>query len=376
LASQIRRRGPLPFDEYLELALYDPDAGFFASGRGAGKAADFLTSPEVGPLFGAVVARALDGWWRDLGRPDPFVVVEAGAGAGTLARDVLAAGPDCSGALRYVLVERAPGLRSQQPGRLPLSLPMEVLGRLARGDADDDDDERGAAASGAPPAAGPLVTSLAGLPAGPLTGVVVANELVDNLPFLLLERGREAWLEVRVGLDGEVLVPAAPDLATDAGRLAPGAAPGARIPLQRAASAWLREALGLLFRGRVVVIDYATTTPDLAARPWETWLRTYRAQQRGGPPVVTPGQQDITCEVAIDQLARVRAPVSDRPQAEFLRAMGLDAIVEEARRAWQERAPVGDLEALRHRSRLHEARALTDPTGLGAFRVLEWEVGR
>ena len=80
-------------------------------------------------------------------------------------------------------------------------------------------------------------------------------------------------------------------------------------------------------------------------------------------------------DIDIDQLARVRAPASDRPQAEFLRAMGLDAIVEEARRAWQERAPVGDLEALGHRSRLHEARALTDPAGLGAFRVLEWEVG-
>ena len=52
---------------------------------GAGRAGrDFVTSPEVGQLFGALVARALDGWWRDAGAPDPFLVIEAGAGRGRL----------------------------------------------------------------------------------------------------------------------------------------------------------------------------------------------------------------------------------------------------------------------------------------------------
>ena len=97
VAAQIRRRGPLPFDEVIERALYDPVDGFFGGGAGAGRRADFLTSPEVGPLFGAVLARALDQWWVELGRPDPFTVIEAAAGSGTLARSVLAAGPDCAG---------------------------------------------------------------------------------------------------------------------------------------------------------------------------------------------------------------------------------------------------------------------------------------
>jgi SAM-dependent MidA family methyltransferase len=306
-------------------------------------------------------------WWRP----------ERG-GAGTLAVGVLAAGPVCAGALRYVLVERSARLRSAQSGRLPLSVPMEVLGRHPRpGDDDlDEYDDGGSREDGDPPlVAGPMVTSLAELPAGPLTGVVLANELVDNLPFLLLERGANGWFEIRVGLDGEVGVPAAPDLADEAARLAPDARSGGRIPLQRAAGGWLRDALGVLRRGRVVVIDYATTTADLAARPWPTWLRTYQGHQRGGPPLAAPGGQDITCEVAVDQLARVRVPDRDRTQAEFLRDHGLDALADDARRAWLERAPIGDLEALRQRSRLHEAAALTDPTGLGAFRALEWEVG-
>src|SRR5215213_9313391 len=122
----------------MDLALYDPAHGFYATGGGAGRRGDFLTSPEVGPLFGAVVARALDAWWDDLGRPDPFLVVEAGAGTGTLARDVLAAGPACGPALRYVLVERSESLRERQAGRLALELPAHALGPVRPDDEDDD----------------------------------------------------------------------------------------------------------------------------------------------------------------------------------------------------------------------------------------------
>src|SRR6478609_9250825 len=113
IVERIRREGPIPYDGFVEVALYGDD-GFFTSGRGAGRAGrDFVTSPEVGPLFGACVARALDRLWDVLERPDPFLVVEAGAGNGRLAREVLRAAPRCSTALRYVLVERSAVLRSE-----------------------------------------------------------------------------------------------------------------------------------------------------------------------------------------------------------------------------------------------------------------------
>jgi SAM-dependent MidA family methyltransferase len=342
-----------------------------------------------------------------MARPDPFVVVEAGAGTGTLAATILDARPACAGALRYVLVERVARLRAEQLARLPVADPAQVLGPASPPSSrpeDDEDDEGdevgrddvgGAAVVGAEAdedaengeavavtvaRAGPLVTALAELPAGPLTGVVLANELLDDLPWRLLERGVGKWNEVRVGLgdDGsliEVVVPAAPDLAAEADRLVPDPPVGARIPLQRAAAAWLRDALALLSRGRVVAIDYASETAELARQPWSSWVRTYRGHGRGGPPLVAPGEQDVTCEVATDQLARVRVPDVDRPQAEFLRAHGIDTLLDEARAAWQARAHIGDLEALRHRSRLSEGAALTDPVGLGGFRVLEWDVG-
>src|SRR6187455_2663565 len=103
--------GPERFDLFMERALYDPESGFYATGGVAGRRGDFLTSPEVGPLFGAVLARALDAWWSELGRPDPFTVVDAGAGPGTLARAVRAAAPACAAAMGYVLVERSAAQR-------------------------------------------------------------------------------------------------------------------------------------------------------------------------------------------------------------------------------------------------------------------------
>ncbi|MHB8670644.1 MAG: SAM-dependent methyltransferase [Acidimicrobiales bacterium] len=370
IGERIRRFGPIGFDAFLDMALYDPEAGFYSTGAGApGRGgADFLTSPELGPLFGAVLARALDTWWEEQGFPDPWLVVDAGAGTGALAAGILGASPKCARALRYVLVERSRALRDRQAERLPLEPPGLSGLRAAAG-------------------GGPLVTSIPDLPgAGSApVGVILANELLDNLPFRLLERAQgagtqEGWLEIRAGLGSgdrlvEVPVPAPPELAALATRLAPEAGPRARVPVQTEAASWVRRALTGVERGRVVIVDYTDTTPRLAARPWTEWLRTYRSHGRGGGPLEAPGLQDVTCEVAIDQLTEtVGPPASDRPQAEFLRAHGIEELTHLARERWEAGAAVGDLEALAARSRLGEAAALCDPTGMGAFRVLEWVV--
>ena len=320
----------------------------------------------------------MDSWWDELGRPDPYVVIEAAAGSGTLAASVLAAAPHCAPALRYVLVERSAELRATQVGRIPLEPPAFALGPMRLPSGDQGGDDMDPSDLGRAPGAGPLATSLAALPAGPLTGVVFANELLDNLAFGLCERMPDGWAEVRVGDDGgrlvEVLVPASPELSLECDRLAPSASRQARIPVQRAAAEWVRSALDVLDRGRVVAVDYASTlTSALAARPWHEWVRTYRGHGRGGHPLERPGEQDITCEVAVDQLDRVAGAPSVSTQSEFLARHGLAAFVDEARRTWSEHAAAGDLVGLAARSRAGEAAALTDPEGLGGFHVLEWE---
>lgn len=375
IAGRARRFGSIPWSAFMEAALYDPDGGFYQAGGQAGRGGDFVTSPELGPLFATACARALDQCWEDLRYPDPFVVVEAAAGVGTLARDILAAGPACAPALRYVLVERSAALRAAQSAHVPIELPAFVLGPAAA-NAEDPDDESHSAVG-----IGPLVTALEELPALPVANVVLANELLDNLPVDLLEYRDGRWQEVRVAAAEatgdelvEVLVPAPAPVAAESDRLAgAGGAPreGARIPRQAAAAEWVRQALATVAAGRVIVIDYAEATAALARTPWLEWLRTFRQHRANFPPLQAPGTQDITCVVAIDQL---HPPADDRSQADWLAEHGIDQLVEAARTTWWERAAIGDLAALAARSRVLEADALTDPAGLGGHRVLQWIV--
>jgi SAM-dependent MidA family methyltransferase len=279
------------FDVFMEQALYGPD-GFYARGRGAGRrGADFITSPEVGPLFGAVIANALADW-------DARVVIEAGAGRGALRDAVLAA------------------------ARTPLEYLTVEFDDPWPGDAD----------------------------------VVIANELLDNLPCKIVERTTDGWREVCV--DGNAFV------LGDAVDFVADVPVGARVPWHTAAQLWVERAC--LSADRVLLFDYGTpTTAELADREW---LRTYREHGRGAGPLDAPGTQDITTDVAFDQLS----PDALTIQADWLRAHGIDALVDEARTVWQERAHLGDLEALKARSRVNEAEALLDPKGLGSFLVAEY----
>jgi SAM-dependent MidA family methyltransferase len=374
IAERIRREGPIPFDCFVDAALYDEDGGFFARGGGAGRAGrDFVTSPEVGALFGALVARYLDRAWTDLDCPDPFVVVDAGAGRGRLASDVLRARPACAPALRYVLVERSAALRAAQRELLPIEPADRALGPAVRIEGDEAPRPVGGI--------GPLTTALPELPALEIpAGIVLANELLDNLPFRIVERAADRWTEIRVGLGDsgfvEVPVPAAPAIARAAVDVAAGAAipDGVRLPVPTAIVDWLAACGHVLRRGFLVVIDFADTAASLAGRGQSQWLRTYRGHQRGESPLADPGAQDITCDVPVEHLVAhaERAGfrlVEKTTQAQWLGELGVDELVDEAQGVWRDRAAIGDLDALAARSRVSEAAALTDPSGLGAHTV-------
>lgn len=384
LAAEVRRTGPLRFDHFQEACLYDPEEGFFVHRQGSGRAgADFITSPEVGGLFGLLVSRALDRWWEELGRPDPFFVVEVGAGRGRLAADVLRATPGCAPALRYILVERSPRLRLAQRDLLVLEPAGEALGPASFPDPGE-----------APvplPGKGPILASLGELPAARLVGVVLANELLDNLPVRLVERRVGGWLEVRVGLREEsgnsdiefadaefveVLVSADPELSGVAdlvGGAAPMLSTGDRLPIQVGSASFLSDCAGLLRRGFVVVIDYADAAAGLIARGQASWLRTYRAHRAGSDPLADPGSQDVTCDVVLEWVRRSAsaaglALMDELSQADWLATLGIGALVEEANEGW--RPGRLDLPAFAARSRILEAQALCDPGGLGAHRVV------
>jgi SAM-dependent MidA family methyltransferase len=327
-----RAGGAIRFDAYLEIALYGPH-GFYVGGGRAGRRGDYLTSPEVGPLFGELVARAADRAWHAMGQPERLDVVDVGAGPGTLARSLAAATHEARSAARITAVERTASQRAAHPSGVASTdaLPTEIR------------------------------------------GLVIANELLDNVPFRLLVMDG-GWREAWVARDGdrfvEILRPAD---STDVPL--PARAPhGARFPVQERAAAWLAGVLASLREGVLVVVDYVRRDDDFAERAWRDWLRTYAGHSRGGHYLGAVGRQDVTCEVSVAQLAVVRPPDRVLAQSEWLAELGIDALVEEGRRAWHAAAARPDVPAVRMRSRAAEAAALTDPAGLGAFTVLEWRV--
>lgn len=304
----------------MESALYDETDGFYEHDAAGRRSGSFITSPEVGPLFGEVLARALDRSWDDFGRPDPFVVVDAGAGPGTLARSLRSADVECRRAMRLVLVERSAAQRARQPADLERC--ADLPGRAH---------------------------------------VIVANELLDNLPFDIIECEGGGWRALDVGLDnGRFVYQAGDAMASVTIDAAPD---GTRRPWPRRASEWVTDARAVA--SRVIAFDYFVRAADIGP----SWLRTYRGHERGHDPLHDPGRWDITADVLLDALP---APDRLRDQAQFLRDHGLDELVEAGRRAWAAGAASPDLAAIKARSRVPEAEALTDANGLGGFVVAEW----
>ena len=324
--------GAIPFSEYMRLALYG-EGGFYTTGGRAGRrGGDFITSPEVGPLFGTVIARDLDAWWKELGSPSRFDVVECGAGPGTLARSILAAQPDCADAMRYVAVEVSASQRALHPQG---------------------------------------IESRETMPDAPITGVILANELLDNLPFRLFVFD-DSWMEAFVaqatgGQFVEVL--RTPNVVPSC---LPQTAPlGSRAPIQDAAASWVRNSLSIIGHGRLLLFDYcSTSTSEIALTPWREWLRTYRDQGRGTHYLTDPGSQDITAQVMHDQLP---SGFTASTQADFLMQWGIDGLVREGTEYWESMKHAPDVAAMKMRSRSAEAKLLTDQSGLGMFSVLSWQ---
>jgi SAM-dependent MidA family methyltransferase len=325
--------GAIPFSEYMELALYGQGGFYTTGGRAGRRGGDFLTSPEVGPLFGTVIARALDAWWKELGSPSRFDVVECGAGPGTLARSILAAQPECLSAMHYVAVEISASQRALHPQG---------------------------------------VESRETMPDGPITGVILANELLDNLPFRLFVFDG-SWMEAFVSqASGSQFVEVlrTPDVVPSC---LPQTAPlGSRAPIQDATASWVRDCLSKIGHGRLLMFDYCSaSTEEIAVTPWREWLRTYRDQGRGTHYLTDPGSQDITTQVMIDQLP---AGFASLTQADFLKQWGIDELVNEGTTYWENIKHAPDVAAMKMRSRSTEAVSLTSSLALGLFGTVIWTV--
>lgn len=346
LVDELRRRieadGPITFRDFMEAALYHPRLGYYTTHPDAMTArGDFLTSPETHPVFGALVAKQLWQMWDMMGRPARFDVVEAGAGTGALARDImdwaLRREPDFRAVLRYRIVERIETLRREQARTL----------------------ER----------CGGQFEWLEALPRG-TSGAVVTNEVLDAFPVHRVVREgrtlREVYVSYEDGRFADQLRPLSDEALArcfdDTGVL-PGEGCLAEVNLD--AMGWMGDVARSMRRGYVLTFDYGYEASELYA-PWRrdgTFLCFYR-HSAGSDPYQRVGRQDMTSSVDFTTLRRAgeraglwTAGFTD--QASFLRRLGIHLGIAPA---------AGDIEE--YFSRRRAVLDLIDPARLGRIRVL------
>ena len=340
IRRRISARGAITFAEFMEVALYHPDGGYYTSDERVGAAGDFYTSPAVHPAFGALLAVQLFQMWELLGQPAPFTVVEAGAGNGILCRDVATAAAGLPGefgrSLRYICIDRRVS-EGHERG-------LHCASRIAS--------ER--------------------IPIRGLVGCVLSNELLDAMPVhqVAVEEGR--LREIHVAMDGGDLVtqtgePSTPLLADRVGELETNLAEGQTAEINLALDGWIGEVSRTLERGFVLTVDYGRTAEELYS-PSERFhgtLTTFHDHIQTDRPLERIGRQDISAQVDFTALARTGARVGLDllgfvTQAEFLRNLGLNQLLQ--------RTSNGSPRSVQS-SRMG-IRELAKPGGLGEFKVM------
>ncbi len=335
IIEEIGRSGPMPFERFMELALYDSEGFFGGDVLRSDRSGDFLTSPEVSRLFGETLAAYVEAERDRIG--EPFVVVEVGAGSGSLLSALLD-----ELEVDVIAVEASPAARRT----LAEEVPEAFVGSE---------------------------------PPKSIRGVVIANELVDNLPMAIAQRIDGGWRERWVGLDEGDLAFIDADPRPEVTEWLEGFAgdvdDGGWVEVQLEAQSWLGDVLRVLDAGSVLVIDYGDTAEGLIPRRRDGTLRTYRAHHLGPHPLDEPGETDITADVNFTALMakaeEVGAEVEYHRQDDFLSGLGLRERLSELRKAELEAARSGnEMDRLRLRTLKTEAETLLHPRGLGDFRVL------
>lgn len=307
--QQIAQFGPMPFDRFVDIALYHPKHGYYSRlAPQRGREGDYFTSMQVGGLLPEIFAGALRAMRETLG-PEQFSLIELGAGGGEFLEAVLDALPpaDRKG-LRVWAVERSRTARENIYRRLSRFPRCEAVPSL-------DDIEW----------------------MGGLEGCVFSNEFFDALPFHRLRRRGDGWKEIFVGVKDGALVeieaePSRPDLAASCGLSGVAVPEGFEVEARPGVPGVYEEINGRLARGYMITIDYghpraALERPDRARGTW----RCFHQHTVSENVFENVGKQDITADVDFTQLAEAgrAAGFDDRlfcSQGIFLTHVGQAAI--------------------------------------------------
>ena len=330
IRGRIASNGPITFAEFMEVALYHPNGGYYTQDRQDPAHRDYYTSPSAHPAFSALIAIHLETMWKALRRPTPFHVVEMGAGSGLMAQDIIG----------YARQHLSPFAQSM---------------RYFTVDKASDETPRGA------------------------VGCVLSNELIDAFPVHRFEIENGTLVELFVDVDAGgrfrsvVGEPSTPLLAQRLDGLGLELPDGTRGEINLRISEWARRVSEIIERGFVVTIDYGHKSKELySPERSRGTLQTYYKHTSGSSPYQWIGRQDITAHVdfttVIDEGLDVGLkPLSLMTQAEYLNRLGL--------KVWADRLRDRDISPRDVRANATAMRDLVDPEGLGGFKVLIQEKG-
>jgi SAM-dependent MidA family methyltransferase len=347
ISERIQREGPISFAQYMRMALYEPEYGYYMTGAvKMGWEADYFTSTDVSSLFANCMGRQLFAMWEKLKRPAHFIVLEQGAGRGHL----------------------ADGIRTWAQKEVPEF--YEVLD-YRTGDIRGGED---------------AVAIQTIYPS-----VVLSNELIDAFPVHIVEKRGERLYEVFVDVQQEGRLcevldePSTPEVASYLDRYKiPWRTfdEGWRAEINLDALSWMQRTAGIMRHVFILTIDYG----DKAKSLYTAWrkrgtLLCYFKHQANERPLLYPGEQDITSHVNFSALIDEGRRLGMRlhrftTQRLWLQSMGIQEELEQRRvndfaEAETARATDrGQVALLKWRDLRQRAAVLTDPDGMGDFKVL------
>jgi len=347
LAQVIKKRGSITFKEFMKLALYHPEYGYYTARQSQlGKVGDFYTSVHVSPLFGAMMGRQIAEVFNILSCPPSFIVTEFGAGDGALAYDILTwlekEHQDCFQTLTYQIVEISPELRKKQAEAL-----KDYLPRIKWVDSET-------------------------LEQAPFEGVILSNELIDALPVHLAKFSQGQWLEAWVSVDSQGKLTqqweeASQDFSNYFKLLDWYPKEGQVVEVNFGALKWLDTVSKALKKGIVITIDYGYLAQELEQpHRFDGTLLCYHQHKVVKDPFVNLGEQDMTSHANFTALMKQGEKnrlktCGFMTQAKFLLNLGIMDVVESMSKKDPQEA----------RKQILAVKKLAFPEGMGEiFKVL------
>ncbi|MGK7934021.1 MAG: class I SAM-dependent methyltransferase [Microcystaceae cyanobacterium] len=347
---------PLTFAEYMNLVLYHPQYGYYSSGKVViGSQGDYFTASSLGSDFGELLAQQLVEMWHHLEQPNPFYLVEMGAGNGNLAKDILTYLRQNQllklDAVEYVIIETSSALINKQKETLQDLLNDKIKITWKK---------------------------WSDIPANFLVGCLFSNELLDAFPVHRLTVNNKEIKEIYVTAHKEKLIEITGELSTpklldyfnliEIDLLNKNYPDGYTTEVNLAALDWLSQVYQKLKKGYLITIDYGyPAIKYYHPQRYQGTLNCYYRHRHHHNPYVNLGEQDITAHVdftAIEKQGQLLGleTIGLTQQGLFLMSLGLGNKLQEL-----SQGHFGLAEIMQRRDHLHQ---LIDPTGLGGFQVI------